>query len=346
MSDRIDVSVVISTYNRCDTLAGALERVLAQETGPVTYEVIVVDNNSTDRTRQVVERISARGHGHLRYVFEGRQGLSHARNTGIAHARASIVAFTDDDVRVAPDWIVAIKRALDAHPEVDYVGGRVLPRWPAAPPAWLTPDHWSPMALTDFGDAPIYVNAETQYCLIGANLAFRRQVFDRIGLFAPDFQRVKDGIGSTEDHELQLRLWNAQRQGIYVPEIVVTAEVEPRRMTRRYHRRWHTGHGYFYAAMRVPELETSTVRLFDVPGHLYRYAVGEARAWLTYQLRGDREAAFHCENRLRFFAGYWRKRRSDYLAAHGHGTLRELVRFATSVVAKRFAARTSAPPPP
>jgi hypothetical protein len=193
------------------------------------------------------------------------------------------------------------------------------------------------MALTDFGDAPMYVNAEVQYCLIGANLAFRREVFERFGLFEPEFQRVKDGIGSTEDHELQLRLWNAQRQGLYVPELVVTAEVEPRRMTKEYHRRWHTGHGYFYAAMRVPELEVATVRLFGVAGHLYRHAVEESFRWLTCQLRGDREAAFHCENRLRFFAGYWRKRRADYLATYRHGTLRELGRFAVALAGKRWA---------
>jgi len=343
MTDRCDVSVVVSTYNRCDVLPGALESILAQDTGPVTYEVIVVDNNSTDRTRHVVESMIARGHGHLRYLFEGRQGLSHARNAGIAEARAPIIAFTDDDVRAAPDWVLTIKRAFDRYREVDYVGGRVLPRWPSDPPAWLTRDHWSALALSDFGDAPMYVNADAQYCLIGANLAFRREVFERVGLFQPDFQRVKDGIGSTEDHELQLRLWNAERQGMYVPDLVVTAEVDARRMTKQYHRRWHTGHGHFYAAMRVADLEASTVRLFDVPGHLYRHAVEETLGWFTCQLRGDREAAFHCENRLRFFAGYWRKRRADYLATRRHGTLGELARFAGSLAAKTLVRRTVPP---
>jgi glucosyl-dolichyl phosphate glucuronosyltransferase len=259
-SPACDVSIVISTYNRCDTLEGALQSVLGQDAGLVTYEIIVVDNNSTDRTREVVDAVSARGHGHLRYLFEGRQGLSHARNAGIAQARAPIIAFTDDDVRVASDWVVNIKRAFDAHPEVDYVGGRVLPRWPTAPPTWLTRDHWSPMALSDYGDAPMYVNAEAPVCLVGANLAFRRDVFARVGLFQPDFQRVKDGIGSTEDHELQLRLWHARRQGMYVPALVVTAEVEPRRMSKEYHRRWHTGHGHFYAGGRDRGVDGEVVR--------------------------------------------------------------------------------------
>ncbi|HEY3067500.1 MAG TPA: glycosyltransferase family 2 protein [Methylomirabilota bacterium] len=334
MSQGCDVSVVISTYNRCDTLRGALESVLAQETGPVTYEIIVVDNNSTDGTREVVDSIIARGHRHVRYLFEGRQGLSHARNAGIAEARAPLIAFTDDDVRVASDWVANIKRAFDGHPEVDYVGGRVLPRWPTTPPTWLTRDHWSAMALSDFGDAPMYVNHEAQYCLIGANLAFRRESFDRFGLFQPDFQRVRDGIGSTEDHELQLRLWEAQRQGLYVPDLVVLAEVEPRRLSKQYHRRWHTGHGHFYAAMRVQEVEAATIRLFGVPGHLYRHGMAEAVTWLTYWVRGDRDAAFLCETRLRFLVGFVRKRRADFLATSGHGTAREIVLFVRSMAGK------------
>ena len=130
MNERFDVSVVICTYNRCDLLPPALESVVEQSAAGVGYEVIVVDNNSTDGTRRVVEAmIARRGHANLRYVFEGEQGLSHARNAGVRAARARVVAFTDDDVRAAPDWVASIKRAFDEHPEAAYVGGKVLPLW-------------------------------------------------------------------------------------------------------------------------------------------------------------------------------------------------------------------------
>ena len=133
---RCDVSVVLSTYNRADRLPSALDALLSQSAG-AAYEVIVVDNNSTDATRTVIEQAAARSDGRLRYVFEPRQGLSHGRNAGIAAARSPIIAFSDDDVRVAPDWIAQLKRTFDAHPEIDYVGGRVLPHWLAPPPRWL-----------------------------------------------------------------------------------------------------------------------------------------------------------------------------------------------------------------
>src|ERR1044071_765056 len=125
MTDHLDVSAVISTYNRCEMLPSALDNLLRQESEGVKYEVIIVDNNSTDGTRQVVESFIEQGHDNLRYVFEPCQGVSHARNTGIAHARAPIIAFADDDVTVSRNWIATIKRVFDEHPDVNCIGGRV-----------------------------------------------------------------------------------------------------------------------------------------------------------------------------------------------------------------------------
>lgn len=328
MSDSFDLSVVICTYNRCDLLPGALEQVLAQATDGGSYEVIVVDNNSTDETRQVVESFLARGHANLRYVFEVKQGLSHARNAGIAVARAAIISFTDDDVSVARDWVANIKRALDERPEVDYVGGKVLPRWQSEPPAWLTPDHWGPLALVDYGDAPFYVNRDKAVCLVGANLSFRREVFERIGLFTPDFQRVKDSIGSLEDHEFQLRLWFAGGQGMYVPEIVVAAEVQAERMVKAYHRRWHTGHGTYGAMIRLKEItrpggrlvgQRKYITLFGVPSFLFSGLLGNSGYWLLATLLGRKPQAFMRENRLRFLVSYIRKY-NEMRAAEGKDT--------------------------
>ncbi|HVG21181.1 MAG TPA: glycosyltransferase family A protein, partial [Blastocatellia bacterium] len=126
MGEHFDVSVVITTYNRCDLLSGALESVLGQKAGDVRFEVIVVDNNSKDGTRQVVESLMGSSNPGLKYIFEGRQGISHGRNAGIRNATAPIIAFTDDDVRVGLDWVSAIKRAFDEHPEADFVGGKIL----------------------------------------------------------------------------------------------------------------------------------------------------------------------------------------------------------------------------
>ena len=92
MDEGYEISVVLSTYNRSDMLPAALESVLEQDSRGTRYEVIVVDNNSTDSTRDVIDSFAARGYANLRCVFEPREGVSHGRNAGIAQASASIIA--------------------------------------------------------------------------------------------------------------------------------------------------------------------------------------------------------------------------------------------------------------
>lgn len=333
MSERFEISVVISTYNRSRMLIAALESVLRQECRGVRYEVIVVDNNSADNTRDVVDRYIGGAHQNLRYIFERRQGSSHARNAGVAVARSEIVAFADDDVRVAKDWIGTIKRAFEDHPEIDCIGGRVLPLWRTPAPKWLTRDHWMPLALQDYGDRPLPINRNNPLCLVSANLAFRREAFVDAGWFAPELQRIKDSIGSMEDAELLERYWRTGRECLYVPELTVETDVTAERLSRVYHRRWHTGHGHFYAIKRADEMEHASSRLFDVPAHLYKQAVADAAAWLYFLLR-DRNRAFLYETRLLFFVGFFRKRRRDYLAGGRRGFIREIINFARSLGSK------------
>jgi glucosyl-dolichyl phosphate glucuronosyltransferase len=310
---RPEISVVLCTFNRGPLLEPALRSVLAQQRPAPAFELIVVDNHSTDGTRAIVERIAADDH-RLRYVFEARQGLSHARNAGIVQARAPIVAFTDDDVRAEGDWLAAIRRAFDEYPAADVVGGRVLPMWPAPPPAWLTRDHWAPLALVDHGEHPIAITSGHSIGVVGANMAVRRSVFDAVGFFATDFQRVKDGIGSLEDHEFLLRVFRSGRQGVYDPRIVVHAEVQPDRLAPAYHRRWHTGHGHFHALLRSEQMEaTSRGRILGVPAPLYRQALEDLVGWARATLTGNRANGFHHEVRLRFFYGFFQTRRREFL---------------------------------
>ena len=310
----MDVSIVISTYNRCELLAEALRALFSQSDAHLDFEVIVVDNNSSDQTRHLVQSLAARNPEKLKYFFEAKQGLSYGRNRGIANAKASIIAFTDDDVRVARDWIRQIKNGFEANPEIDFLGGKVVPRWHTAPPSWLTPANWAPLALLDYGDEPFFVDSRKQLCLIGANFAFRRRAFEKVGLFKTEFQRVKNGIGSLEDHEMLLRLWGADSSGLYLPALVVTAEIEPERLEKQYHRKWHAGHGRFYAALRSDEVERTKIgRIFGVPAHFYRSAFQHAWGWPLASIRNP-DLAFAHEMQLRHFGGFLRQRWRDFFA--------------------------------
>ena len=337
----IDVSIILSTYNRANALLAALDALLHQ-TGDVPYEVILVDNNSTDGTADLGRRYAADHPDRVRYVFEPRQGLSYGRNAGIRAARGSIVAFTDDDVEVAPDWVMQVKRGFDAEPAAAYVGGRILPRWTSPPPRWLTTAHWSPLALQDYGDAPVHTSASWPICLVGGNLSFRRSVFDRVGLFTPALGRIKDGIGSTEDHEMQLRLWMAGLQGVYLPSVTAVAQIPPDRMTRAYHVRWQKGHGRHCAKMRLRELvprewapmgrPDDLVTLWGVPAFVYAELPKMAVLWLEAIVR--RRDPFFYSNKIRHLFSYiaesWRRDRSQT----SQNPVAELARFTIAYARK------------
>lgn len=310
MSNQFDVSVVIGTYNRSSLLRGALECLIAQEPKDLRFEVIVVDNNSTDGTREVVESFG-QSDPPMRYVFEGLQGISYARNAGINQSRSPIVAFTDDDVRVAPDWIATIRKTFDAHPDIRFIGGKVLPVWTVTPPIWLTRNHWMPLGLQDHGDVEFYLEASRVTGVIGANLVIRREVFDRAGMFAPEVQLVKGGIGMMEDHEYVARMWRAGFVGLYVPQLVVNAPVEVDRIKKKYHRRWHKGHGRSYAVLKEEKMEKASWYLFGVPAHLYRQALIDAMGLIKNWLGRQEELAFLCEVHLWFFFAFWLKRVQD-----------------------------------
>src|SRR3954467_5830157 len=152
----MDFSIIIPTYNRADELRETI-RSIAKLDVVGDWELIVVDNRSPDHTRQVVEEEAAVFPAQLRYLFEPEQGRYAALNTGIRAAAGAIVATTDDDARVEPDWLTRAKAGLDAL-GCDYVGGKVWPLWGGPRPAWLpngpSGGYWAVLALQDFGDKP------------------------------------------------------------------------------------------------------------------------------------------------------------------------------------------------
>jgi glycosyltransferase involved in cell wall biosynthesis len=136
------VSIVLPTYKRARELPRAIASALDQTYPASRYEILVVDNNSPDDTAAVIGGMAREHPGRLRRILETRQGVSYARQAAIDQARGEIIAFFDDDVRVSRDWLATIAAALASHPEVQCVGGKVLPQWSVPPPAWLTRDHW------------------------------------------------------------------------------------------------------------------------------------------------------------------------------------------------------------
>ena len=235
----MNITVVMCTYNRCHCLSAALES-LAVQVMPdsVVWEVVAVDNNSTDETRMVVEDIAEKWPGRFRYVFESRQGLSHARNRGIQESHGELIAFTDDDVMVKPDWLWNLTSRL-SDGEWTGAGGRIVPTWEKPLPSWLSAHEIEPFVSFDAGAEPGRLDKPP----FGANMAFKKEMFHKYGGFRTDLGRTGGDLIDSEDTEFGRRLLSAGELLWYEPSAVVYHPVVENRIQKSYFLSWWFGHG-------------------------------------------------------------------------------------------------------
>ena len=298
----MDLTVLICTYNRRADVVALLDTVQNQQTGGrFEYEVIVVDNNSSDGTGQALA-----GRAGIRLLSESRQGKSYALETGIAAASGEVLFVVDSDQLLPPGYLLRAWEGIQSHPAVAIYGGKVLPLWPEDPPAWLTPEHWSPLAMLDMGDEPFEFTATRPICLLVP--LYRMAPLRAANGFKLGMSVSKGQIGGVEDADLSLRLLRAGYSGYYDPALLIQHKVEPDRLTRAYHRRWHAGHGYFRARLREPGFEQARFHPFGIPTHLLRATAAAAAAWAGNRLLGRGETAFLWETLLCFYWGFMRQR--------------------------------------
>jgi glycosyltransferase involved in cell wall biosynthesis len=314
-------SVVIATYNRADELFKTLESLSRLQVAE-PWEVVIVDNNSSDNTKDVVLQASSNFPVPLRYFFEPQQGRSAALNTGIKAAQGEIIATTDDDVRLEEDWLSNADRALQSL-GCDYLGGKALPIWSGQRPAWLPAErsiHWAVIALLDYGPKPLPL---VDYVPIGVNMVFRREAFERAGLWNNTIGRKAGTLLGQEVREWCARARAANLKGFYTPDLVVHHVIPADRLTKKYFRSWFYWHGISRAIlyqtkgldMESPEsteLNFSTVpHIAGVPRYMFRTYLQSFFSAISALARGDKVAAFEHELGLWFFAGVVKERWKD-----------------------------------
>ncbi len=230
----IRLSLIIATYNRARPLLEALESVVAQDAPPALWECVVVNNNSQDDTEARFADFAARHPDvALRMVREPRQGLSHARNCGIAAARGEYLAIIDDDERINPGFVAAYIRFFDTHPDAVAAGGRIIPEYPAGRPAWMSRYVERPVANPlDLGDRVRLFPAGR--IPGGGNMALRRTAVERYGGFDPALGRVGGRLIGGEENDLFARLARAGERCWYVPDAVMWHIIPPEKLTDDY----------------------------------------------------------------------------------------------------------------
>ena len=318
------IDVLVPTYNREQLLRRAVASLLAAEV-PEGLEatVTVVDNNSTDGTRRAVEELRAGANGaRLRYIFEPRQGKSHALNSGIAASGADLVGVIDDDEEVDARWFAVVREAF-ADPSVDFIGGPYVPRWGAEVPAWLPEEYPAVIGKVDCGENVVPYGAEFPGMLMGGNCVVRREVLRRVGPYSTDVGRIGTGMLCGEDEDMYRRLLAAGARGHYRPDLVIHHFVPPERLTRRYFRRWCFWRGASSGMLDRARPEPVTY-LLGVPRYLYGRAARGLAGALTGAVSGANPArVFASELAIWDLAGFFYGKHFRRTSARQNGAVTE-----------------------
>ena len=298
------VTVVVATRNRAPLLRETLDALVAQRWTDGRGEIIVADNASTDDTRAVVEAAASAPGPTIRYLHVKHPGKSHAVNAALAQARGDPLVFTDDDVVPEPEWLERMVQSF-TDTGVEFAAGRILPRWETTPPAWLSPRLYGPLAIPDNGleRRAIGAGGTADVIPIGANMAVRRRVIERLGGLRADLGKLDGTFRTGEDHEFFLRMRRAGCLGIYEPTAVVHHWVPRSRLRREYCRRWLYQNGRDVARLDL-EYTPGGRRLARVPLYLWRQAVSDAARAAASTNMSTRVAS---TMRLAWFAGYVRQ---------------------------------------
>ncbi len=282
------ISVVICTYNRAHSLTETLASLARMQVpADLSWELLLVDNNSSDGTRAVIEDFARTSGFKVQYVFEAKQGLSHARNAGIRAAIGEIIAFTDDDVIVDPGWLRAVADAFD-RTGCAGLGGKIIPVWPDKPPRWYSdiPPYWTigPVVAYNLGDQ----TCEARIIPFGANMAMRMEVIRDLGYFRTDLGAGSGTRSLGEETDFFRRLKNSGRKVFYEPRAMVLHPVPPERESKKYFRRYYFELGRTLSySQGLPE---KAICYFGVPRYLFRELI---EAFAKYIVTVDRKRRFY-----------------------------------------------------
>jgi glycosyltransferase involved in cell wall biosynthesis len=235
MASQVQTSIIIPTYNRADYLAKCLEALAAQTMDPAAFEIIIVDNNSSDDTRELcLSFADTHPTLNVRHVCETQQGASYARNRGVAEAKGAIVCFLDDDSPPIPEWLERLRQTFD-DPAVGCAGGpSILDYQGQERPPWLRGDLQGLLSGYTLPYAEPTQVVRWEQLPLSCNLAIRRRMFTELGLFRVDLDRSRGQVLAAGDTEMADRISKSGCKVVYVPDAPVRHLVPPGRLEKEH----------------------------------------------------------------------------------------------------------------
>ena len=280
------LSIVVCTYNRDKYLYGALKCIAENGFPAEAYEIILVNNMSTDNTEAECKRFqSDYPNVDFRYFVETNQGLSYARNRGIEESRGDTLLFLDDDSYIQKDHLANLQKQLDTYPDTDAFGGKIDPVFETGEaPKWLSKWNYSWVSAIDMGDKVCQFKSKA--FPIGANMGIKKAMLDKIGVFNTQLGRSKKNLMGGEEKDIFERIRQQGGNIYYFPDVVVQHVIPPSRTTKDYVKRLGEGVGRSERIRTLGESKGKYLkRLFS---ELVKWG-GTIVLWLGFALRGQFE---------------------------------------------------------
>ncbi len=299
----IIISAIICTRNRQHLLEKAVESLIGQTLDKNLYEILVVDNNSTDNTGKAVKKLS-KNQPNLIYVFEPELGIAAARNKGWPMAKGKYIAWLDDDAVASPNWLEMIVKRFDGLDEtIGDLGGKIDPIWEVPPPPWLTPGMKRSLTILDWSDTP-HVLKENEW-LAAANIAHRKSVIQRLQGFNPRLGRKGDVLLCSLENYIAMQMKKMGLKSYYDPAVHVRHFIPKERLQKEWFYKRSFWQGVSEAIIKTDLEQLST-------GDRLRAAADYAaeqfnpEGWLRHMLT-ETEAAPDVEKKI------WAIKRSGYM---------------------------------
>lgn len=280
----VHFSVVVCTYNRCELLGELLLSLFDQTADKDIYEIIVVDNNSTDATSLVVGAASGKGRPLVRYVKEAKQGLSFARNAGAFQSKGDIIGYLDDDSKADSSWVESLCRVYNDFPLVACVGGRIEAMWPVERPKWLPQSLERNYGVFDLGDDIREIAYPAN--VLGGNISVRKEVLLKVGGFRSVLGRGLTGLLSNEEKDFCHRIQQSGGTVMYTPHALVYHKIQPERLNEAFLLRRAYWQGISNVRMKSSSNNYAKGVLLKVGMQTFMRMMGDAYHLLRHALAG------------------------------------------------------------
>lgn len=217
MSEIPKISVAVCTYNRSDVLPKCLESLVDQTTTLEFFEVLIIDNNSTDETKKIADDFCEK-HTNFKYIFEEKQGLSHARNRATTEAKGEFLAYIDDDAIADREWVKNILDAIKTDSSMVAFGGPIYPWYKSEKPKWFKDE----FGLYSLGDEHLQLNLQNHpFGLSGSNMIFKKDILAKYNGFSAEYGMAGNKIAFGEESLLFNKMLRNNENVQYFPDLFV-----------------------------------------------------------------------------------------------------------------------------